>query len=415
MRKIGSGKKVVVAMSGGVDSSVAAALLLEQGFEVVGCFMRLGGEDSVEERPSPQPPTAAGLRSPERRGGGEASNCKVSHGPVAVNPKTGNRQGCCSVNDSADARLVAAILGVPFYVLNFKRDFGRIMDYFVAEYNAGRTPNPCVRCNDWLKFGKLADYARSIDADYIASGHYARIDRAGDRVRLLRGVDHHKDQSYVLMGMKREQLERMLLPIGGMEKPETRRLAREKGLPVFDKPDSYEICFVPDNDYRGFLERRAPEAFHAGQVLNRDGRVIGEHPGHQHYTIGQRRGLSVTLGHPIYVVDKDPAANTITVGEREALLAEGLLAGETNWLIEPPAEPMRCAVKIRSNSPPVPGAVWATGPDELELRFDEPQSAVTPGQAVACYVGEELVGGGWIRGAVRAMPQRDDCATARQA
>lgn len=374
-----SGKpKVVVAMSGGVDSSVAAALLKQRGYEVIGCFMRLGSDDSVE---AADPPACD---------------------PTKIKP---GHQGCCSLNDASDARLVAAMLGVPFYVLNFKRDFGRIIDYFVSEYNAGRTPNPCVRCNDWLKFGKLAAYAQSIDADYIASGHYARVDRPVGRpehARLLRGHDLKKDQSYVLFGTPRQRLAHMLLPIGELEKAEVRRIAAELGLPVFDKPDSQEICFVPDNDYMGLIRRRSPDQVREGDVLDRRGRVVGRHQGHQRFTIGQRRGLAVSLGYPIYVVDKDPLANTVTVGSRKQILVDGLVADQTNWLVDPPRDhPVPCQAKIRYNSPLVPATVWASGPDTLEVRFDEPQAAVSPGQVVVCYNGEQVIGGGWIHRAVR--------------
>ena len=386
MKKLGSGKKVVVAMSGGVDSSVAAALLLDEGYEVVGCFMRLGSDDSIEAAEGHDPLACNSADSTSS--GGESGG-------------GGNHQGCCSLNDAADARLVAAVLSMPFYVLNFKKDFGRIMDYFVGEYNAGRTPNPCVRCNDWLKFGKLADYAQSIDADFVATGHYARIERRGGHARLLRGVDRHKDQSYVLFGTPSHRIERMLLPIGSLEKPETRRLAESKGLPVFDKPDSYEICFVPDNNYRGFIDRRTPDRVRNGLVKDRKGRVLGEHDGHQHFTIGQRKGLSVSLGYPIFVVDKDAATNTITIGKKKDLLSAGLTADQTNWLIEPPTKaPLACEVKIRSNTEAVPGIVRATGPETLEVLFDKPQHAVSPGQAAVCYLGDELIGGGWIREAI---------------
>mgnify|MGYP001432681272 CR=1 FL=1 len=373
--KPGKGRKVLVAMSGGVDSSVAAAILRDQGYQVVGCFMRLGSEDSVEE----------------------PSVCRL---PIA--PQQTRHQGCCSVNDAADARHVAALLDVPFYVLNFKRDFGRIIDYFVDEYNAGRTPNPCVRCNDWLKFGKLMAYADSIDADYVATGHYARIDRSAGpgRARLLRGLDRAKDQSYVLFGTRRERLERMLLPIGEMRKADTRRLAQELGLPVFDKPDSQEICFVPDNDYARLVAQRSDKV-RPGKVLDREGNVLGEHPGQQHFTIGQRRGIGVAVGRPIYVIDKDPVANTVTVGSKEDLLTDRLDADQTNWLIDPPHDPMPCTIKVRYNSQPVPGTVRATGENSLTVTFDEPLAAVTPGQAVVCYREDELIGGGWINRAWR--------------
>jgi tRNA-specific 2-thiouridylase len=368
--KPGHGKKVLVAMSGGVDSSVAAALLQDDGYAVVGCFMRLGSDDSVESF--------------------DAETCD----PAKV--KIGH-QGCCSVNDAADGRLVAAMLDIPFYVLNFRKDFGRIINYFVDEYNAGRTPNPCVRCNDWLKFGKLWDYARSIDADYVATGHYARVNHSGGRARLLRGADHKKDQSYVLFGTKRESLEHMLLPIGELEKPAVRRIAEECKLPVFNKPDSQEICFVPDNDYASLVQRRTPERVTPGSVVDTRGNVVGRHEGQQHFTIGQRRGLGIGGGVPLYVLGRDAATNTVTVGGKDELMSDRLIADQTNWLIDPPREAMRCQAKIRYNSTPVPATVTATGDDTLEVRFDQPQPAVTPGQAVVCYDGEELIGGGWIR------------------
>jgi tRNA-specific 2-thiouridylase len=297
--------------------------------------------------------------------------------------------------------MVAALLGIPFYVLNFKKDFGRIMDYFVGEYNAGRTPNPCVRCNDWLKFGKLLAYADSIEADYVATGHYARVDRSTGRARLLRGLDEKKDQSYVLAGTRPERLQRMLLPIGAYEKPTIRQMAEDRNLPVFNKPDSQEICFVPDNDYARLVKKRSPESVQPGAILDREGNEVGEHPGHQHFTIGQRRGVGVALGYPIYVVHKDPQANTITIDQKQALYSGGLRASQANWLCDPPTgEPRRIEARIRHNAKPVPGRLWATGSETLEVWFDEPQSAVTPGQVVACYEGSELIAGAWIDEAV---------------
>jgi len=419
--------KVLVAMSGGVDSSVAAALLLREGYDVVGCFMRLGSPgESFDELI-------------EDHAGADACNprkIKIGH------------QGCCSINDAADARMVAAKLGVPFYVCNFKKDFGRIIDYFVDEYNAGRTPNPCVRCNDWLKFGKLHDYAKQIDAEFVASGHYARIEwtksgaTASERndsavtamdpsahgrlpsvagrgtrtvPRLLRGIDHTKDQSYVLFGAHRNRLSEMLLPIGGYHKSEVRRMAREFDLPVFDKPDSQEICFVPDNDYAGLVARRTPEQIRPGAILNREGREIGAHAGHQHFTIGQRKGVGVALGHPIYVVSKDPASNTLTVGEREELRIDRVIAHDTNWLVDPPpreragdsgassppstADWMTCTAKFRYNSAPVEARVRALNNDSVEVEFDQPQYGIAPGQAVVCYDDDAVMCGGWISAA----------------
>ena len=242
-------------MSGGVDSSAAAALLKEEGYEVVGCFMRLGSEDPEE--------IADGYDN--LHGSHKGKDCSL---PVAQPTARKHKQGCCSVNDAADARLVAAVLDIPFYVVNFRKDFGRIMDYFVAEYNAGRTPNPCVRCNDWLKFGKLHAYAQSIDADFVATGHYARTDLSDPtRPRLLRGIDNAKDQSYVLFGSPRDQLTHMLLPVGGYEKTEIRQIAQNHKLPVFNKPDSQEICFVPDNDYARLVDRRTEGGLAPGAIL----------------------------------------------------------------------------------------------------------------------------------------------------
>jgi tRNA-specific 2-thiouridylase len=360
---------VLVAMSGGVDSSVAAALLQQRGYDVVGCFMRLGspGESFDELQPD------------------DGATIRIGH------------QGCCSINDAADARLVAAQLGIPFYVCNFKRDFGRVIDYFVGEYNAGRTPNPCVRCNDWLKFGKLHDYAVQIGAAYVASGHYARIGGGNGRPRLLRGRDRDKDQSYVLFGAPAGRLGQMLLPIGDHRKADVRRIAAEFGLSVHDKPDSQEICFVPDNDYATLVRDRAPGAMATGDIVDTAGRVLGEHAGHQHYTIGQRRGLGVALGLPLYVVDKDATANTVTVGTRQQLLAGGCRAAETNWFVEPQTgEWIDCAAMIRSNAEPSPARVRRTGADALDVRFAEPQFAVAPGQAVVCYDGDAVLCGGWI-------------------
>jgi tRNA-specific 2-thiouridylase len=365
--------KVVVAMSGGVDSSVAAALLLREGYDVMGVFMRLGTPDGVEEK---------------------EEKCDIEQGGKS-------KQGCCSVLDAADARKVAAVLGIPLYVLNFQQDFGRVIDYFVAEYNAGRTPNPCVRCNDWLKFGKLAQYAKAVGADFVASGHYARMGTdpiTGERT-LLRGKDLKKDQSYVLFGMSREAAAHTLLPIGELEKPAVRALAEELHLPVFNKPDSQEICFVPNQDYAGLVRRRTPEAFAQGEIVNSQGQVLGTHEGHQHFTIGQRRGTGVALGYPIYVVDIDPKENRVMVGGKEDLLRQSLLANDVNFLtsrLQREGGVMRCSAKIRYNHQPVSATVTLTGDDEFRVDFDHPQPAVTPGQAVVLYEGDVMLGGGWI-------------------
>ncbi len=374
--------KILVAMSGGVDSSVAAALLKRQGHEVVGCFMRLGSPGETLDELLPDNEQAC-----------DSVKLKIGH------------QGCCSINDAADARLVAARIDIPFYVCNFKKDFGRIIDYFVDEYNAGRTPNPCVRCNDWLKFGKLHTYAKQLGAEFVASGHYAQIDRSDpDHPMLLQAVDKDKDQSYVLFGAPQERLGEMLLPIGGYQKSKVRSLAKEFDLPVFDKPDSQEICFVPDNDYAGLVKRRTPEAVTAGAIVDTKGEHIGEHPGHQHFTVGQRRGLAIAAGHPLYVVSKDSQANQITVGEREDLESIGCFASECNWFIQPKNDDwITCTAKIRYNAQPVPAKVrnligkdLDSEGDGLEVRFDESQFAVAPGQAVVCYKDEMVICGGWI-------------------
>jgi tRNA-specific 2-thiouridylase len=363
-------RKVVVAMSGGVDSSVAAALLLRQGYEVIGVFMRLGSADGAE--------------------------------PAA---DAGHRQGCCSVLDAADARRVAGMLGIPFYVLNFQADFRRVIDYFVGEYNRGRTPNPCVRCNDWLKFGRLVQYAQAVGADYIASGHYARIgvDPATGQPALLRAVDPLKDQSYVLFGMHRHMLTHTLFPIGEYQKRQVRELAEELKLPVYNKPDSQEICFVPDQDYAALVKRRTPQAVRDGELVGADGTVVGRHGGHQHFTIGQRKGVGVALGHPVYVVDIDPQTNRVQLGERAELLRAGLLARQANWLsarVRAGEPPLRCSAKIRYNHAAQPAVVSVTETGDMLVRFDQPQSAITPGQAVVVYDGDVLLGGGWIEQAV---------------
>jgi tRNA-specific 2-thiouridylase len=304
------------------------------------------------------------------------------------------------VLDADDARRVAGILDVPFYVLNFQEDFGRVIDYFVDEYNRGRTPNPCVRCNDWLKFGKLAQYAKAVGADFVASGHYARaeIDPTSGRRRLMRGVDLAKDQSYVLFGMSRETLEHTLLPIGGLEKSAVRALAAEMKLPVFNKPDSQEICFVPNQDYAGLVRRRSPQTFREGSFVDSTGAEIGQHDGHQQFTIGQRKGLGVALGYPVYVVDINPSSNVVTLGEKQALLKQSLVADQLNMLGDALRDgtPVRCSAKIRYNHQAQPAVATLVGADELVVKFDEPQSAITPGQAVVLYDGVEVLGGGWI-------------------
>ncbi|MBU6414154.1 MAG: tRNA 2-thiouridine(34) synthase MnmA [Planctomycetes bacterium] len=383
-------------MSGGVDSSVAAAVLVRAGYDAVGCFMRLGSPgESLEGLHSAD--TACELNQP---GVVSLTQVKIGH------------QGCCSINDAADARLVAAELGIPFYVCNFKQDFGRIIDYFVDEYASGRTPNPCVRCNDWLKFGKLHDYAHQIGAEIVASGHYARIGASPvepDHPALLRGIDHSKDQSYVLFGVGRHQLSQMMFPIGQFEKDHVRDLAKQFGLPVFDKPDSQEICFVPDNNYAGLVERRRPDLARSGSIITESGENIGTHDGQHRFTIGQRRGLGISSPEPYFVTRKDPETNTVVVGRREQLASLSCTVGEANWLVPIPHHPHRVLARYRYNSTAVPATITLLNDADtptasgrlgrFHVAFDQPQTAVAPGQAVVLYnhsYPDLVLGGGWI-------------------
>ena len=351
-------------MSGGVDSSVAAALLKEQGFDLVGCFMRLGetGEDV------------------ETAGEG----VKLHH------------RGCCSISDAGDARRVSDMLDMPFYAVNFKAEFGRIVEYFEQEYHAGRTPNPCVRCNDWLKFGRLFDYAKAVGASWVATGHHARIEQVDGRARLRRGHDYPKDQSYVLFGQSTQRLSRMLLPVGTMTKTEVRQRAADLHLPTASKPDSMEICFVPNTAYAGLLRKRSPESFTPGDILDEEGNVLGTHDGHQQFTIGQRRGLNLALGQPRYVTSKDATANTVTIGPRDSLAASGCSATESCWHIDPENEWMPCRAQVRAHGEAMPARVRATAAQSIQVEFAVPQDAVAPGQAVVCYQGEHVCCGGWI-------------------
>ncbi len=356
--------RVVVAMSGGVDSSVAACLLHEQGCEVTGLFMRTG----VHEAPG-APDDAC---SPDRH------------------------RGCCSAADASDARAVAGRLGIPFFALNFKDEFDQIIDYFADEYRRGRTPNPCVMCNEHLKFGRLADYGAAAGADFVATGHYARIERVDGRCRLRRGVDTSKDQSYVLFGIAREMLPRTLFPIGGMSKSEVREHARRLGLPVSDKPDSVDICFVPDRDYARVVRERRPEAFVPGRIVDTQGQEVGRHEGIPNFTIGQRRGLGIAMGLPVYVTRIDAASGTVAVGPKSDLARCELQASRVHWLIDAPDSPLRGHVQIRYAHKAAAAVITPVGADSVEVRFDEPQTAVTPGQAAVFYDGDIVLGGGWI-------------------
>ncbi len=369
--------KVIVAMSGGVDSSVAAALLKDQGYECVGVFLRVGVEHD------------------------DAQTCAVGE----PRPQRRLRHGCCSASDSIDARVVAELLGIPFYALNFRDDFERIIDYFVDEYVAARTPNPCVMCNIHVKFGKLFEYADLMDAEFVATGHYARIIRRNDQPRLARAANLAKDQSYVLFGIERERLARCMFPLGEMtDKADVRRLAAALDLRTHDKPDSQEICFVPNNEYRDLIRARRPEALRPGPIVHADGEHLGEHDGLVNFTIGQRRGLGIAAGRPVYVTRLDVLQNTVVVGEAEDVLHRGLIADRINWLQDRPSQPRPCTAKIRHMHSPAPATLSlepAPAVDAARIAFAVPQTAVTPGQAAVFYDADDaIIGGGWIRASI---------------
>jgi tRNA-specific 2-thiouridylase len=317
-----------------------------------------------------------------------------------------HKQGCCTAADAEDARRVSDRLGIPFYALDLNAEFGRIMDYFVAEYARGRTPNPCVQCNNWIKFGKLFDYADSIGAEYVATGHYARLEERADGPALLRGVDASKDQSYVLAGIGRDLLKRMLLPVGGYEKSRIRELAAGIGLNVAEKKDSQEICFVTQGRYDEFVKRRLRESRdvsstvdRSGEIVTTTGEVVGHHEGVDGFTVGQRKGLGVALGKPVFVVSIDPDTRRVVLGERSDLDRSELTASESNWLIDPPTETVRCEAQIRYNSAAAPATLEPLEGGRFHVRFDAPQQGVTPGQAVVCYAADDtarVLGGGWI-------------------
>ena len=352
--------RVVVAMSGGVDSSVAASLLAEQGHDVVGLSMQLYDQ-----------------RDPTQSFG-----------------------SCCSLDDLYDARRVAAVVGFPHYIVNFEEQFRRtVVDNFVAEYAAGRTPIPCVHCNADLKFTTLAERASAFDATAVATGHYARVEYDEDarRYHLRRGRDASKDQSYFLFSLTQDQLAHALFPVGHLTKAEVRSHAARLGLPVADKPDSHEICFVPDGDAAGFVERRLEKGAHEGSIVDSGGRELGHHRGVHRFTIGQRKGIGISTGTPMYVIKLEPHEARVVVGPRAELGRSTFTVRQVNWIGgAPPASPVRLTARIRHRHQDAPATVTPTGPDTVHVAFDEPQMAVTPGQAAVFYCGDDVAGGGWI-------------------
>jgi tRNA-specific 2-thiouridylase len=365
--------KIAVAMSGGVDSSAAAAILREAGHEVVGFTMQLWNQRrglSVDEEGEPLP------------------------------------SRCCSLDDVYDARRVAEELGFPFYVLNLERDFERdVVAPFVESYLEGETPIPCVACNSRLKFASLDRLAQSLGCDKVATGHYARVrfDSEAARYRLLRGADLQKDQSYFLWELTQEQLRHAMFPLGEMSKGEVREAARRHHLAVAEKQESQEICFVPDGDYAGFIDRyltaegRSESAPGAGEIVDTRGRRVGEHTGIHHYTVGQRRGLGISRPLPLYVVRIEAEENRVVVGEAEELLSAELTAAGVNWIaFEHPDAEVRADVRVRYRHTAAPATITPAGEGRVRVRFDAPQRAIAPGQATVFYRGDEVLGGGWI-------------------
>lgn len=349
--------KVVVAMSGGVDSSVAAALLKEQGYEVIGMMLRLWSEPGKEES---------------------------------------NR--CCTPDSMAQARRVAAKLDIPFYVIDAKDVFrDTVVQYFLDGYARGETPNPCLICNRQIRWTFLLDHALALGADYMATGHYVRIRKSESSCQLLRAVDRSKDQSYVLHVLNQEKLARALFPVGDYPKTEIRAIAERYGLPTASRKDSQDLCFLAGEDYRNFLQRNAAEMLQPGEILRRDGRAVGTHTGLANYTIGQRKGLGIASPVPLYVLGKDSLANTLIVGTQEELGLEELMARDVNWLSgEAPEEPFRADVKIRYTAKEAAAWVTPIGGSRARVHFDAPQRDITAGQAAVFFQGDLLIGGGII-------------------
>ncbi|RME80728.1 MAG: tRNA 2-thiouridine(34) synthase MnmA [Caldilineae bacterium] len=349
---------VVVAMSGGVDSSVAAARLVEAGYQVVGVMMRLWAE--------------------------------VSEGQ-------GSENRCCTLEATEDARRIAAQLGIPFYLINVEQIFKqRVVDYFIQGYLQGLTPNPCLVCNRTIRFDHLLNYARALGADYLATGHYARVRATPRGFELLRGRDPDKDQSYVLSVVNQDVLQHLTFPVGDLTKAEVRELARRYGLDVASKPESMDLCFLADGDYRRFLRDWAQNGIRPGPIVDTQGHVLGEHKGVPFYTIGQRKGLNLPTPKKMYVVATDVATNTVVVGTADELGRDHLIAGEVNWINRVPSEPISCTVKIRYRSQDRPALVTPLTSTRVRVEFRERLRDITPGQAAVFYQGERCLGGGII-------------------
>jgi tRNA-specific 2-thiouridylase len=358
-------------MSGGVDSSVVAGLLRRDGRDVVGMTMQLWNQKRLPEL--------------------------ASEGP------TGR---CCSLDDVYDARHVAQLLDIPYYVVNFEQRFEeQVVKPFVSEYLAGRTPIPCTLCNNFIKFDQFLEMAEGIGAQEIATGHYAQLSRNTEtgRWEMRRSVDRAKDQTYFLFGLKQEQLARTRFPLGGMEKSQVRELARELGIPTAAKPDSQEICFVPNGDYAAFIdgyfkEQGTAQSDSSGEIVTAEGRVVGGHSGVHHFTVGQRRGLGVSAAEPLYVIATEPQTRRVVIGRNDDLLRASMQVNDINWIsISAPSAPLQVQVKIRNKHAAAPATLYpASDPTHVEVHFDEPQRAVTPGQAAVFYDGELVLGGGWI-------------------
>ena len=352
--------RVVVGMSGGVDSSATAALLLAQGYDVVGITLKLWPQDCVS-------------RAEDK---------------------------CCGPQAVMDARAVCHKLGIPYYLIDEAAEFQKhVINYFAQEYKSGRTPNPCVMCNQNLKFGRLLERADQLGAQFIATGHFARLERAGDgkRTLLRRGLDPRKDQSYFLFSLRQDQLARALFPLGEKSKADTRDVARHCQLKTADKEESMEICFVPDNDYGRFLQQAKLAEKHRGEIVDLNGRVLGHHDGIEFYTLGQRKGLGLSSSKPLYVVELDPAANRVVVGDDSSLDRDEFVADRCNWIpFDQPAGALEATVKIRYNHPGTPALVTPIAGGKVQVKLHAPQRAVTPGQAAVFYQDDLVLGGGWI-------------------